>query len=117
MRLGGLARWLAEAPAEARRASSNGNVGGKAGKYSNRKVRLEEGWLGSISKTKCGRVQWEDMMDSTDPRGIFAIGIRRNTKTPMERLNRKNTKNNKTNAEAKKTMHKVQKPMQKLKPK
>ena len=82
---------------------------------SNRKVRLEEGWLGSISKTKCGRVQWKDMMDSTDPRGIFAIGILRNTKTLMERLNKKNTRDNKISAEAKKTMHKVQKPMQKLK--
>ena len=81
---GGLARWLAEAPAEARRASSNGNVGGKAGRFSNRKLRLEGGWLGSISEPKCGRVRWEGMMDSTGLRGIFAIRIRRNTKTPMD---------------------------------
>ena len=56
------------------------------------------------------------MRNSTDPRGIFAIGILRNTKRPMERLNKKYTRaNNKINAEAKKTMHKVQKPMQKMK--
>ena len=107
---------LAGATTEPRRASSNRNVGGKAGKYSNRKERLEEGGLGSISDTKCGRVQWEDMMDSTGPRNIVAIGIQRNTKTPMERLIRKNTKNNKKTAEPKTTTHKVQKPMQKLKP-
>ena len=55
------------------------------------------------------------MMNSKDPRGIFAIGILRNTKRPMERLNKKYTRDNKINAEAEKTMHKVQKPMQKLK--
>ena len=98
---GGLATWLARVPTEARRASSNRNVGGKAGKYSNRKVRLEEGGLGSISDTKYGRVQWEDMMDSTGPRNIFAIGIQRNTKTPMERLIRKNTKSNKNHSRTK----------------
>ena len=55
------------------------------------------------------------MMNSTDLRGIFAIGILTNTKTLMERLDKKNTRDHKINAEAKKTMHKVQKPMQKLK--
>ena len=55
------------------------------------------------------------MMNSTDPRGIFAIAILRNTKRPMERLNKKYTRDNKINAEAEKTVHKVQKPMQKLK--
>ena len=27
-----------------------------------------------------GRVQWEEMMDSTGPRNIVAIGIQKNTK-------------------------------------
>ena len=57
----------------------------------------------------------EKVMNSADPRGIFAIAILRNTKRPMERLNKKYTRDSKINAEAKKTMHKVQKPMQKLK--
>ena len=54
----------------------------------------------------------EEKMNSTNPRGIFAIAIMRNTKRPMERLNKKYTRDTKINAEAKKAMHKVQKPMQ-----
>ena len=52
----------------------------------------------------------KNMMNSAHPRGMFAIAMLRNTKRPMERLSKIYTKQ-----EAKKTMHKVQKPMQKLK--
>ena len=52
----------------------------------------------------------EKVMNSAHPRGMFAIAMLRNTKRPMERLSKIYTKQ-----EAKKTMHKVQKPMQKLK--
>ncbi len=77
----GPASKLARAPTEPSRDFPNRIVGEKAGKFSNRKKeRLEEGGLGSISDTKCGRVQWEDMMDSTGPRNIVAIGIQKNTK-------------------------------------
>ena len=71
---------------------------------------------GELLRYKRGKVQWEDMMDSTGPRNIVAIGIQKNTKTPMERLMRRRLKTTKTTAEPKTTMHKVQKPMQKLKP-
>ena len=35
---------------------------------------------GELLRYKRGKVQWEDMMDSTGPRNIVAIGIQKNTK-------------------------------------